>query len=119
MIAEKNELKMITQRNMAERLGVTARTLNNWDKDKILVARRTPTNRPFYTEGDYEKFEKTDATMITQQNMAERLGVTARTLSNWDRQKILIARRTPTNRPFYTEDDYVKFINDSKLRAEE
>ncbi|MCT7830515.1 MAG: IS607 family transposase, partial [Lactobacillus iners] len=41
-----------------------------------------------------------------------RLGVTVRTLQNWDRKGIFPAHRTPTNKRYYTEQDYLKYIND-------
>lgn len=44
--------------------------------------------------------------------MADRLGVTVRTLQNWDRKGIFPAHRTPTNKRYYTEQDYLKYIND-------
>lgn len=35
---------------MAKELGVSVRTLQIWDKKGILVAKRTPTNRRYYTQ---------------------------------------------------------------------
>ena len=40
---------------------------------------------------------------------AELLNVTVKTLQRWDREKILIANRTPTNRRYYTYDQYLQF----------
>ncbi len=34
------------------------------------------------------------------------LNVTVKTLQRWDREKILVANRTPTNRRYYTYDQY-------------
>lgn len=42
--------------------------------------------------------------------MAEKLGVTVRTLQKWDNQGILKAYRTPTNRRYYTEEQYLHYI---------
>lgn len=42
--------------------------------------------------------------------MAERLGVTVLTLQRWDNNGILKAYRTPTNRRYYTEEQYLKYI---------
>lgn len=39
----------------AKLVGCTVNTLQKWDRDGILKARRTPTGRRFYTESDYEK----------------------------------------------------------------
>ena len=37
------------------------------------------------------------------------LNVTVKTLQRWDRAKILAANRTPTNRRYYTYDQYLQF----------
>ena len=42
--------------------------------------------------------------------MAKRLGVSIKTLQRWDREGILIAKRTPTDRRYYTEDQYLEYI---------
>ena len=39
---------------------------------------------------------------------AELLNVTVKTLQRWDREKILVANRTPTNRRYYTYDQYLQ-----------
>ena len=39
-------------KEFAELLNVSVKTLQRWDK-KILVANRTPTNRRYYTYGQY------------------------------------------------------------------
>ena len=48
--------------------------------------------------------------MIKPKEMAKRLNVTVQTLQNWDKKGTLKAHRTPTNRRFYTEDQYTKFV---------
>ena len=45
--------------------------------------------------------------------MAERLGVTVLTLQRWDNNGTLKAYRTPTNRRYYTEEQYLKYIGRS------
>lgn len=40
---------------------------------------------------------------------AELLNVSVKTLQRWDRDKILIAKRTPTDRRFYTYDQYLDY----------
>ena len=40
---------------------------------------------------------------------AELLNVSVKTLQRWDRNKILIAKRTPTDRRYYTYDQYLKY----------
>ncbi|EST03647.1 hypothetical protein Lc367_0513 [Lactobacillus crispatus EM-LC1] len=51
--------------------------------------------------------------VLKPKEMAERLGVTVRTLQEWDRKGILPAHRTPTNKRYYTEQDYLKYINNN------
>lgn len=40
---------------------------------------------------------------------AKLLNVSVKTLQRWDRDKILIANRTPTNRRYYTYEQYLEF----------
>ena len=40
---------------------------------------------------------------------AELLNISVKTLQRWDRENILKAKRTPTNRRYYTYDQYLKF----------
>lgn len=40
---------------------------------------------------------------------AKLLNVTVKTLQRWDREKTLVANRTPTNRRYYTYDQYLQF----------
>lgn len=42
-------------------------------------------------------------------DFAELLNVSVKTLQRWDRDKILIAKRTPTDRRYYTYDQYLEF----------
>ena len=41
---------------------------------------------------------------------AQLIGVCLATLKNWDKRKILIAKRTPTGRRFYTHEQYLTYI---------
>ena len=43
------------------------------------------------------------------QAFAELIGVSVKTLQRWDRENILKAYRTPTDRRYYTYDQYLKF----------
>lgn len=43
--------------------------------------------------------------------MTEHLGTTVRTLQCWDDEGILKARQTPTNRRYYTEEQYLDYID--------
>ena len=42
--------------------------------------------------------------------MAEKLGVSVKTLQRWDNAGKLPARRTPSNQRYYTEDQYLDYI---------
>ena len=42
-------------------------------------------------------------------DIAELLGVSVKTLQRWDREGTLKANRTPTNRRYYTYDQYLQF----------
>ena len=42
-------------------------------------------------------------------DFAEHLGVSVKTLQRWDREGTLKANRTPTNRRYYTYDQYLQF----------
>ena len=42
-------------------------------------------------------------------DFAELLGVSVKTLQRWDREGILKANRTPTDRRYYTYDQYLQF----------
>ncbi|CCI86356.1 IS607 family transposase [Lactobacillus gigeriorum] len=48
--------------------------------------------------------------MLKPKEMAERLGVTVKTLQIWDTKGILKAHRSPTNRRYYTEEQYLEYI---------
>ena len=41
---------------------------------------------------------------------AKLIGVHIKTLQKWDREGILIAHRTITNRRFYTQEQYDKYV---------
>lgn len=51
--------------------------------------------------------------MIRLNEMAKRLNVSVKTLQRWDREGILVAKRTPTDRRYYTEDQYLEYIRSS------
>lgn len=55
--------------------------------------------------------------MIKLQDMADRLGVSIKTLQRWDREGILVAKRTPTNRRYYTEDQYLSYVGKSQPKS--
>nr|WP_298567643.1 IS607 family transposase [uncultured Mogibacterium sp.] len=48
-------------------------------------------------------------TIYKPKDFAELLGISVKTLQRWDREGILKANRTPTNRRYYTYDQYLQF----------
>ena len=52
--------------------------------------------------------------ILKPKDMAEKLGVTVLTLQRWDNKGILKAHRTPTNRRYYTEEQYLQYIGMSE-----
>ena len=51
-------------------------------------------------------------------DFSELLNVSVKTLQRWDRDKILVAKRTPTDRRYYTYDQYLEFkgvSNDNEI----
>lgn len=51
--------------------------------------------------------------------MAKLLNVSIKTLQRWDKLGILIAKRTPTNRRFYTENQLQVFMNGNNTKEGE
>jgi len=52
--------------------------------------------------------------MYTVSQFAKRVGVVVKTLQRWDRQGILKARRTITNRRYYTDEELAKALQLSR-----
>ena len=49
-------MSILKPRDMSQKIGVSVRTLQKWDKAGILKAYRTPTNRRYYTEAQYLQY---------------------------------------------------------------
>jgi putative resolvase len=49
-----NEFYTVSQ--FAKKIGKHIKTLQVWDRKGIFKARRTPTNRRYYTHEDYERY---------------------------------------------------------------
>ena len=45
-------------KEFAELLNVSVKTLQRWDRDKVLIAKRTLTDRRFYTEEQLQEYLK-------------------------------------------------------------
>lgn len=48
--------------------------------------------------------------ILKPKDMSQKIGVSVRTLQKWDKAGILKAYRTPTNRRYYTEEQYLQYI---------
>ena len=48
----------------AELLGVSVKTLQRWDRDGVLKAHRTPTDRRYYTYDQYLQFKGYDCEQV-------------------------------------------------------
>ena len=58
----------------------------------------------------YEHIENTsNITNYKTKDFAELLGVSVKTLQRWDREGTLKANRTPTDRRYYTYNQYLQF----------
>ena len=54
--------------------------------------------------------------MIKIGEAAKILNLCIKTLQRWDKLKILVAYRTPTNRRYYTTEQLENFVNAGKTR---
>ena len=54
--------------------------------------------------------------MYKPKQFSKMLGVSVKTLQRWDKDGRLIASRTPSNRRFYTHEQYVEYIKKIKSR---
>ena len=54
-------------------------------------------------------------------DFAELLGVSVKTLQRWDRENILKAKRIPTDRRYYTYEQYLEFeginVSDNDIKT--
>ncbi len=79
---------------------------NNLKKDKMWIFIEKYRIMCYYCSRKVGKM-----TILKPKDMANKLGITVRTLQEWDRKNIFKAHRTPTNRRYYMESDYLKYIN--------
>lgn len=52
-----------------------------------------------------------EKTIYKPYEAAKFLNITTQTLRNWEKRGLLIAKRTPTNRRYYTKDQLLKILN--------
>ena len=50
-------------------------------------------------------------------DFSELLNVSVKTLQRWDREGVLIAKRTPTDRRFYTQEQLNEYLKKSDKNA--
>lgn len=75
-------IKNYKPKEFAELLNVSVKTLQRWDRDKVLISKRTPTNRRYYTYDQYLEFngiqrstdEKIDTLIVTKENILIKFG---------------------------------------------
>lgn len=77
LIVEVNNMKVYKIHEMAEKLGVSVKTLQRWDNTGKLLARRTPSNQRYYTEDQYLGYmgfenEKSHRKMIAYARVSSR-----------------------------------------------
>lgn len=58
-------------KDFAELLGVSVKTLQRWDRECILKANRTPTDRRYYTYEQYLQFKGTNVIVTIKQIIDE------------------------------------------------
>ena len=51
-------------KDFSELIGVSVKTLQRWDREGVLKANRTPTNRRYYTYNQYLQFKGIEKRMI-------------------------------------------------------
>ena len=59
-----------------------------------------------YSRGDINMKHITN---YKPKDFAELLNVSVKTLQRWDREGVLVAKRTPTDRRYYTYDQYLEY----------
>lgn len=58
-------------KDFAELLGVSVKTLQRWDREGVLKANRTPTDRRYYTYEQYLQFKGTNVIVTIKQILDE------------------------------------------------
>lgn len=53
--------------------------------------------------------------MYKPKDFAKLIGVTVKTLQRWDNDGILVAKRNPKNRRYYTQEQLMEYLNISKI----
>ena len=83
---------ILSSKDVAERFGVSERTIIRWEKKGKLRPRKTPGGRKYYYIDDisnipfYKKKENIDTSSLTDAELAVLHGVSERTIQNWKRK---------------------------------
>ena len=71
-------------KTFAEMIGVSVKTLQRWDREGILKAYRTPTNRRYYTDKQYAEYTGTS----TEENKKGKIIIYTRVSSNSQKEDL-------------------------------
>lgn len=58
-------------------------------------------------------------TIFKPREMANKLNVSVRTLQTWDNNGVLVAKRSPTNRRFYTDEQLQEYLRNAERRSKD
>lgn len=58
-------------------------------------------------------------TIFKPREMANKLNVSVRTLQAWDNNGVLVAKRSPTNRRFYTDEQLQEYLRNAERRSKD
>ena len=64
-----NNIKNYKPKDFAELIGVSVKTLQRWDREDILIAKRSPTNRRYYTYEQYLEWKGLHGKTDDRQNI--------------------------------------------------
>jgi len=64
-------------------------------------------------------YEVINLDIYKPQEFAEMIGVSIKTLQRWDNAGKLKAYRSPTDRRFYTHEQYIKYMGDCARKGDE
>jgi len=52
--------------------------------------------------------------VYSRKEFAEKIGISVETIRQWERKGLIKCLRTPTGRPFYTEESYTEYLERCK-----
>jgi DNA-binding transcriptional MerR regulator len=63
---------LYSPKRFGQMIGRSVKTLQKWDREGTFTAKRTPTNRRYYTHDDYLAYLKGESNVTLQENQARR-----------------------------------------------